>query len=226
MKDIAGDPSTNGSSHNVVRAHKLKAPSLTGNSMLLWVCVVVIYTLIWGVFALNGIRISHEHGPMENTQAGFLCAGFLLLGGLAIRLKTRGHRILFATLALFYASFFLREVEVEDLNIPRVLILLGSGPGKKYLLVTCWLVAAGFFLCYPKETWSAFKKWLKTFAGLTIILGGVFYLLGMPFDKKAFDIQYDLNVLLEEMLESVAALWMLIAAIMSMVQFRNSGPES
>lgn len=157
---------------------------------------------------------------MENAQAWCLLLGCLLFGALSVRCATPDWRILFGSLALFYASFFLREVEVEDLDIPNVLIMLGSGIGKKYLLVTCWLVALGFFLSFTKSTWSAFKRWLNTFAGISMLLGGVFYLLGMPFDKKVFNITYEQNVLLEEILESVATVWMLISAFLSISYYR------
>lgn len=191
----------------------------TLNSITLWTCTVFIYLGIWIVLALNKVQISHEHGPMENAQAWCLVLGCFLFGILAWRSQSADYRILFGSLALFYASFVLREVEVEDLNIPEFFILLGSGDGKKYLLISCWLTAFGFFLGNFGSTWSAFKQWLKTPAGLTISIGGAFYLFGMPFDKKMFGLPYEENVLFEEMLESIATLWMLISAGMSILYF-------
>lgn len=208
--------STNGV--NTQRAVDLLIP----NSILVWTGIAAIYASMWSMLALNRVQISHEHGPMENAQAWCLLVGCILFGIQALRESSRDYRILFCALSLFYLSFVLREVEVEDLNIPDLLILLGSGDGKKYFLISCWIISLGFFLVHAKPTWRAFMAWLRTSAGLTISLGGVFYLLGMPFDKKAFDISYDLNVLLEEILESVATLWMLISAVLSILYFRLS----
>lgn len=195
------------------------------NSFSFWSFVAVIFTVAWGLLALNGVRISHEHGPMENAQAWFLLIGCCLFVTLAAKMNIRNYRILFATLGLFYLSFFLREVEVEDLNIPYILILIGSGVGKKYLLATCWLIALSFFFFHTTPTWLAFKQWFSTFAGLTIALGGIFYLLGMPFDKKVFDLDYEMNVLAEEILESIATFWMFISALVSTLYFRVAAPR-
>lgn len=193
-------------------------PPLNFKKATTGLCLVVFYAMIWSLLAWYGVEISHEHGPMENAQAWCLLLGCLLYVSSSQHSKGVGLRILLGSLALFYASCFLREVEVEDLHIPAILIFLGSGVGKKYLLVSCWLIALGFFLRFTKPTWTAFTGWLKTAGGICMVLGGIFYLLGMPFDKKAFGISYDLNILLEELLESVATLLMLVSAFMSFLR--------
>ena len=53
----------------------------------------------------------------------------------------------------------------------------------------------------------------------------IFYLLGMPFDKKVFDLDYEMNVLAEEILESIATFWMFISALVSTLYFRVAAPR-
>ena len=164
---------------------------------------------------------------MENAQAWCLLAGASIFSFLALRSQRRDYRQLFGALALLYASFFLREVEVEDLDIPNVLILLGSGLGKRILLVTCWVIALIFFLLHVRPTWNIFLRWVRSRAGTCILIGGVFYFIGMLLDDKAFGIEANLNVILEEIAESVATFWMLISATLSLVLFRQkvTNPE-
>jgi hypothetical protein len=184
-------------------------------------CMTLFYAAFWAILAGSNLHISDEHELMENSQAWCLLIGSSIFGFLALRSQRRDCRQLFGALALLYASFFLREVEVEDLKIPDVLILLGSGTGKRILLLTCWGVALLFFLKHARQTWNLFKRWIRSLAGICILVGGVCYFIGLPFDKNAFGIEPGLNLFLEEIAESIATIWMLISAILSLLLFRR-----
>jgi len=104
--------------------------------------------------------------------------------------------------------FFVRELDLEDHNIPNVLISMGTGAGRDVLFVTLYLVLIGSVLLLPGcrqalNLATFFKS--EVIAVLTV---GV-WLLGFGSLFERFD-----QMATEEVLEMNGALLFLLAAIL------------
>jgi hypothetical protein len=63
-----------------------------------------------------------ENAFLENLQVSF------------------NERLIYLAIALLSFSFLLRELDMEHLSIPSIFQMLGSGLGRKELLVSLWTV--------------------------------------------------------------------------------------
>lgn len=105
--------------------------------------------------------------------------------------------------------FILRELNVESFDIPHIFILLFSGTGKKILFAFLILLS----LYFLKNSYGI-KHIIKSFIpdmNPFIISLGILFVISWVFDKKIFDIQY--NLLFEELAET-NAYFIIIAAAM------------
>jgi len=113
--------------------------------------------------------------------------------------------------ALLCFSFFLRELDVEDFDIPHALILIGSGVGRNAVLG----MAFAAILIYAILKFSYYKvaavMFVKSKPGWLLITGGVFLLIGLLFEEKKGLVYHD--VFIEEMCEIFGYVLILLSSI-------------
>jgi hypothetical protein len=151
--------------------------------------------------------IAAENRLMENLQAAslFLALALSLVNLAPLRRKPPPY--VAASLAVFFLTLFLREVELAGLDLPAILISLGSGGGKKALLGLLW--AAVLFGAVKNR--HRLKQDILTFMQHPLmsylLAAAVFYLIGDALDKKLLPLAKPQRLFWEETAECLAALW-------------------
>ncbi|MFT4863318.1 MAG: putative neutral ceramidase superfamily lipid hydrolase [Pseudohongiellaceae bacterium] len=79
-----------------------------------------------------------ENAFLENLQVSFLILA--VIGFLFLTIAPTNERLIYLAIALLSFSFLLRELDMEHLSIPSIFQMLGSGLGRKELLVSLWTV--------------------------------------------------------------------------------------
>ena len=104
--------------------------------------------------------------------------------------------------------FFVRELDLEDLNIPSVLITMGTGTGRDLLFVTLYVVIISSMLWSESNRHALnFKGVLQSEVVLVAVIGCVLLTLGSFFEHLHSDS-------IEEILEMNGSLLILLAAIL------------
>ena len=170
------------------------------------IALVVVAGLVRAVF-FGDVGVYDENNLLENTQAVILALSFLMFL-VPILNSGRRDRLLAVFFAMLALAFILRELDVERLNVPNLLVLLGSGGGRNILLATgfsCILVIALFNFRYYLNLASCF---LRARVGVTAMVAGIFLVLGDTFES--IDITH--NVLFEESLELMGYAFLMAAS--------------
>jgi len=117
---------------------------------------------------------------LENLQALLLVSACVIFISAILRGQRSDKLILFACALLCY-GFFLRELDVQKLDVPPLLILLGSGSGRNLtLLLTTLLllVMAGRNARHYVRAVKAYMRlplfWLFLAAAVVLYLGDYF----------------------------------------------------
>lgn len=173
--------------------------------------------LVIGLSALNGLFffltsnggnrwIYDENSVIENIQAGALMLSFIaLISASPFRIKfTRWLTLFFAATCM---AMFLREVDVEDLNVPNIIKLIGSGTGRDLIMGTCFIALTIHFLRYYRHKTAMIKPILKSRVAILSIIGGLFLVFGEIGEELGMQ-------LFEELAEMTGALLILTAAIL------------
>ena len=184
---------------------------------LLGIVVVLFWSLI-SCFVFNDYSIAQENGLIENSQF------FILLIALLLSLKTSLHRfrkdkIISVVFAFFSLGFILREIDLEDFNLPFWLITAGSGNGRTLLLVTLFLIILLYSISKFRFYSDLGGVFLKSSIGISLLFSGMFLVLGSFFE----DIEIRANVVIEECLELIAyGLFFRAIAVISRKEIRAS----
>ncbi|MFT6180147.1 MAG: hypothetical protein ACI9NQ_001739 [Paracoccaceae bacterium] len=105
--------------------------------------------------------------------------------------------------------FFVRELDMEHLNIPRILITMGTGTGRDVLFVTLYLVLmASVFWSETSRRALNLKTVFRSKVIVVAAIGGVLLTLGSIFEHLHLDS-------IEEIFEMNGALLILLAAILN-----------
>jgi hypothetical protein len=152
-----------------------------------------------------------ENGPIENLQVVLLtisCIVFLA----PIARKKEQEKLIHLFCFLLCCSFILRELDVERLDVPNVLKVLGSGVGRNTILTVAFMS----LLFYTAARFSYYKKtiilFLRKKSGTLLMVGGLFLMLGGLFDKSD-SIMY--KSFFEEILELCGYCFILLSAFAS-----------
>jgi hypothetical protein len=186
-------------------------------SLLAMVCInVMVY--YWAV-NYDMSQLHAENHFLENIQVTLLA--LTTIAFLTHLLYTGNYHHFFALCgALFCFSSILRELDVEKFAIPEILILLGSGTGKKVMLVSLWLFLTGYGVFnYQKIKPRCWRDLILENATLVIFSGGCFLILGGLFDRHIIEVHH--YQLYEELLETNGYLLIWVGAIMSAPYFKN-----
>ena len=187
--------------------------------------LVVISTALW-LWAASTTRrwIFAENGPMENFQVGCLLLGAAVLAWQARDAKQPHERLFFAALALFFATFALREFDVRKGNWPIASTIL-AGTVRNIWLGGLWLVLGCFAYRHRAKVLTFAWKWLGSRAGRILLVAGLFWVVAAGVDKvDAFGTKRR-NLLAEELIEVNAALLMALSAIISLMRSHNPMAE-
>ena len=185
--------------------------------------LVLISTALW-LWAASVTRrwIFAEHGAMENFQVGCLVFGAAVLAWQARTARQAHERVLFAALALFFATFALREFDVRKGEWPPLLTSILDGTVRNLWLGTLWLVIGYFAYRHRANLLTFGRKWLRSPPGRILLVAGLFWVVAAAVDKAdAFGTRRR-DLLAEELLEVDAALLMAYSAIMSLLRSRNT----
>lgn len=188
--------------------------------------VIISTTLgLWLVFTLWAIctimddntHIYAENGLLENIQACILLIAFsfyLVNAAIEKQLST----LILLTCSLLCYTFFLRELDVENFDIPQILHTIGSGFGRNISIVAAFL-AVSF---YAAKNYQFYKQaaisFLKTRPGILLMVGGAFLIIGSSFES--FD-SIAHNSFIEEEFELLAYILILLSSITSNSYLNN-----
>jgi hypothetical protein len=162
---------------------------------------------------------------MENFQVGCLLLGAAVLAWQARAAKQPHERVLFSALALFFATFALREFDVRKGDWPPLAVSFLDGTIRNLWLGGLWLVLGYFAYRHRARVLTFGWKWLGSRAGRILLVAGLFWIVAAGVDKaNAFGTKRR-NLLAEELLEVDAALLMAFSAITSLLRSRNTLAE-
>lgn len=171
----------------------------------------VVIGLFYGGLLLSAWQadpgITTENGLMENLQAAslFLALVLCLVNLAPLRRKPPAH--VAAALAVFFLTLFLREIELEGLDLPGILISLGSGAGKNVLLVVLWCAVLFGAARNRQRLKQDILAYMKSPLMYYLLAAAVFYLIGEALDKKLLPLAKPQRIFWEETAECLAALW-------------------
>lgn len=177
--------------------------------------LLAVATLTLFVLPVLGIQLSAaENGPLENAQALLIVAACLTPLYYCTLTTSVVARHLLATTALLPFSFFFREVEIKDLNVPDWLIFIGSGLPNQLLVAALWMavlisllvIRKGIIRMWWHYLWSQPAGYLLLFCFLALLSAG--------FIEKG-DITVSKPLYYEEVVELMAYAVLLIAAVTS-----------
>ena len=175
--------------------------------------LLVVYIGGLSVLWVQNPGIARENGLMENFQAALLAGGTLISFGALLLPNHRHTRFVLMALMLMLLGCFLREVDLERLNLPAFLIVMGSGIGRNLLMGTAALAVLVTFVWNYRILKSVVIAFLRHEACIPFYLGLFFYLAGTLFDTGFFDITRESNYFLEEMCENIATYFLALGAI-------------
>ncbi len=160
---------------------------VTRLSTILVIALFLCFSLwsLYSVFLFDNTSLYQENGLLENIQALLLFATFLTFLIPALYQK-RNDKLILIFFALLSFNFILREVDVDELDIPNILILLGSGIGRKVLLAIGFISIIFYALLKAKYYTNLSINLLKSSTGILLFLSAVFLFMGGFFEEAKF----------------------------------------
>lgn len=175
---------------------------------------VVLPMIVWNTFfpALfsSGWHPEEENGLMENLQALLLLGGAILFFWNSFKSQS-GERMLYAGVGLLHLTFLVLEVDLRAYDLPA-LNRIFNGRIRDAWLGGIWLLAVWWCWSNRIPTWQAFTRWLRTPAGLFLIIAGGFWVISGVVDKLDPIQPHELNLFVEEQTEVNATWLMLVSA--------------
>lgn len=175
--------------------------------------VVLISVGLFGIWHLWLMEpaIAEENRLLELGQVIFL-AGAALVCFIRMTAGEMTKRLFpFGFLFLFFLTFLLREVDVEDFPLPDIVVLLGSGPGRDILLAAAWIVYLFLLVRRPVRLPEIWYGFLTSRLGIYFTAGIFCYLAAMPFDKNMLDLSQSALLFGEEGLELTGTFLLFLA---------------
>ena len=171
---------------------------------------LILAIVLWSFYAvmlLDDPSVYAENNLLESTQALTLALA-LVFFLVPVFDSVRNDRLIAVFMSLLSLGFILRELDVEQFDLPHILILLGSGKGRNLLLGTGLLLTLATALFKFRYYLSLSRCFFRHGAGIATLFAGLFLVIGDMFEK--IDIPY--HVLYEESLELVGYAILLLAA--------------
>jgi len=173
--------------------------------------MIFLGLLFWSsysVYVLNKTSIYVENGLLENIQVFTISIACFVLF-LPVVYQNRTDKLILLFLSFLCLSFALREVDVEDLNIPSVLKFIGSGIGRNVLIAAGFITMFSYFIFNIKHYKNVLRSFLVSKEGAWIITAGILLCIGEAFENMS---SVPHHVLFEELSELSGYVLILLVA--------------
>lgn len=166
-----------------------------------------------------GIMLSDEGGFIETISAfAFMFSAILLFfralhkEGFELRLT-----LLFGVTCLL---LFLREVDLDELQVPYLIQFFGAESGRDYLFSMAYIGIIGMILWKDRPDFKRkVSTCLRSPVSVAVLIGCVTLVIGSFFEKRHL-------VLAEELLEMNGSLFILLASLIHLVRPIYSNQEN
>ncbi len=165
-------------------------------------------------FGETHLDLFDENNIIENTEVIFLLLALFIFTYGILSCHTRS--IAFCSFTVCF-GFILRELDIEQFDVPHWIIFLGSGIGRNILLAILGILAILFFI--KEMNYQKLLKLMQTNFAICIYIVFFFLVCSWIFDKGVFDFQY--NLIAEELSEINAYLLILISSIIYCIEYRR-----
>jgi magnesium-transporting ATPase (P-type) len=169
------------------------------------VVILINGWVLYQVIELGNSSIIDENDLVENLQV--FCYSFsaviLLVNAFRVSKLTKWLNLFFGVTCL---SFVLRELDVEDLNVPDLFILLGSGKGRNIMFIVAFTALFSVFFKHYRYALSGLKRLSKSPVVQICLLGCILLMLGVVGEENDME-------LLEEVSEMNGAKLIAISAL-------------
>jgi hypothetical protein len=161
----------------------------------------------------NDPRAQFENGPIETFQVSVIALGALLLcASFWPRPVSFRTKFIVGGLAIIYMIFFLLEFDTRAMDAP-ILRRLTNGWVRNTWVTLLVVAYTTTLLRHANQLWAVFIEWIWSLPALYFILAGFFWVFAEIIDKLKPVRDPDMAILVEEIIEMDAAVWMLAAAI-------------
>jgi hypothetical protein len=203
-------------SSHAIKALRYRWPLSLKTRLLITAVAIVIFTVAW--FICQRDHKAHlEHGALENIQAAALVSAAIILALAAA--KTSGSRRVFVLgLSLFCFVFLMLEFDTRAFNSPLLRRLTNGTPRNLWLGTVVALYAFAFWR-RRFEMPPLFVRWLSDRAGLLMLIAGGFWIAGAIFEHGPIFSDPETKLILEEVIEVDAALFMAWSALATVKLF-------
>ncbi len=140
---------------------------------------------IWAAYAVfygNRTHLYADNGLIENSQAvllGIACLVYLA----AAAIGKKSDKLIHLFCSVLCLSFLLREMDVEDFNLPPAVVFLGHGIGRNTMLVTAFIAIAVYAALHHSYYTETVVRFTRSRTWRLLIAGGVLLLIGGLIDR-------------------------------------------
>ena len=120
---------------------------------------------------------------LESAQVCLLLLSLTITIYIALD-RVREDKIISVVLSIALFGILLREIDIEDFNIPMWVIAIGSGSGRTLLLSLMLAPVLLFMIMKHHEYYGLVKKYFMSQVGLSLILSFCLLLLGSFFEHE------------------------------------------
>ncbi len=196
--------SRNSENMGVLAERKLKTYHVLPTSIIATALFLLNGWVLYHVLKLGNVSIIDENNLVENLQV--ICYSFSAVILLIHALKLSNlHRWLNLFFGVTCLSFVLRELDVEELDVPDLFIFIGSGKGRNIMFVLAFTALFFVFLRNYRYVLASLKKLTRSPVVQICLLGCFLLMLGAVGDEN------DMK-LLEEVSEMNGAILIALSA--------------
>lgn len=187
-------------------------PSSTNSKKIFPACAILFFTAIFiysgvQVLLFNNVDVYQENALLENLQALILSISFFVF--LMVLKEKRNDRTLVLFFAILCLSFVLRELDVERFDLPEIIIFLGAGKGRNFMLLAGFSTTLFFFIKHR----VAYNKVLRAFISspmFRLLMAAMVALIASDIFERS---SLDHHVYYEEISELFGYTLLLVASI-------------
>ena len=126
------------------------------------------------MFGLDDTDIYAENSLIENIQVILLAIASIAYL-LPIMIEKRSDNLVFLFCSLLCYSFVLRELDLEKLDVPAALKLIGPGASRNALIGVALIAIFSYAGVHLSHYKGVVRKFLKSRQGILTAVGGGFF---------------------------------------------------
>jgi hypothetical protein len=175
------------------------------------VCItlVPIFLLLWQHYP----GLAAENGLLENFQGSLYVLGWLWVA-VTLMITHDIKRFSGWFYSLFMVSMLLREIDMDRIGLPDMIVFVTSGVGRDLILGVSWLVILFLAIRHFRQAREEIVSALRSVWGRHLLVGVLFYLGGESFDKHLYPFSRETTLFCEEMLEALGAFMFMYSTIL------------